>query len=72
MKKKEKKKLEESRELNFLKWDNYGENSDGGLGLGKKGEDFETSIKVVKEYVQNRFNSLTTLINNAVSSANKP
>ena len=69
----EKKKLEESSELNFLKWDHYVENRGwGDLGLVRKGEDFETSVKVVKEYVQNRFNSLTTLINNAVSSANKP
>ena len=73
----EKKNLEESGELNILKWDNYVENRGNGrgrgggfgLGLGKKGEEFETSVEILKEYVQNRFNSLSKLIDNAVSSA---
>ena len=73
----EKNNLEESSELNILKWDNYVENWGNGrgrgggfrLGLGKNGEEFETSVEVLKEYVKNRFNSLSKLIDNAVSSA---
>ena len=43
----------------------------GGMGFGRKGEDFETSVEVIKEYVRKRFDSLTNLINKAYSSANE-
>ena len=80
-------KIKESVELNILKWDNtvsenrmpWGGNGGnwgrGGNGMGmkkkKKGEDYETSVEVVKEYVKNRFESLSNLINKAYSSANE-
>ena len=75
----EKIKLEESSELNFLKWDHFVSQEtnpwgrhgggDGGFGFGRKGENFEVSVEVVKEYVINRFVSLTKLIDKAVLSA---
>ena len=71
--------LKESSELNFLKWDNYvsessgrggrGGRGGGGFGLGRKGENFEESVEVVKNYVKLRFESLSNLINNALSLA---
>ena len=51
---------------------NWGRGGNGmGMGLGQKGEDYETSVEVVKEYVKNRFESLSNLINKAYSSANE-
>ena len=80
-------KIKESVELNILKWDNtvsenrmpwggnggnWGRGGNGmGMGLGQKGEEYETSVEVVKEYVKNRFESLSNLINKAYSSANE-
>ena len=65
--------LKESSDLNFLKWDNYvsesrgrGGRGGGGFGLGRKGENFEESVEVVKNYVKQRFETLSNLINNAV------
>ena len=67
--------IEESAKLNILKWDNYVEEGNGrkmrGGGFGRKGENFEDSVGVVKEYVKNRFISLTGLINKAYSSLNE-
>ena len=51
---------------------NWGRGGNGmGMGLGQKGEDYETSVEVVKEYVKNRFESLSNLINKAYSYANE-
>ena len=51
---------------------NWGRGGNGmGMGLGQKGEEYETSVEVVKEYVKNRFESLSNLINKAYSSANE-
>jgi hypothetical protein len=69
--------LEESSELNFIKWDHFaqeknsrgGRGGNGGFGFGRKGENFEVSVEVVKDYVINRFKSLTRLIDNAALSA---
>ena len=64
--------IEESVKLNILKWDNYVAEGNGkggrGGGFGRKGESFEDAIGVLKEYVKNRFISLTGLINKAYSS----
>ena len=67
--------IKESAELNFLKWDNYEEKRNGrrrqwNMGLGRKGENFDISVEVVKDYIRNRFESLSNLINNAISLAN--
>ena len=69
--------IKESAELNLLKWDNYVESGKGkgrgwggGFGgFGRKGENFEVSVEVVKDYVKDRFPSLTKLINSAYSSS---
>ena len=51
---------------------NWGRGGNGmGMGLGQKGEEYETSVEVVKEYVKNRFESLSNLINKAYSSADE-
>ena len=65
--------IKESAELNMLKWDNYvtegkGGRQWGGGGFGRKGENFDDSVEVLKDYVKNRFISLTNLINKAYSS----
>ena len=64
--------IKESAELNMLKWDNYVTEGKGGRqwggGFGRKGEDFDTSVEVLRDYVKNRFISLTNLINKAYSS----
>ena len=65
--------IKESAELNLLKWDNYvaegkGGRQWGGGGFGRKGEDFDVSVEVLKDYVKNRFISLTNLINKAYSA----
>ena len=67
----EKKKLEESSELNFIKWNGYVEEDDFRFpwDFGRKGENFEVSVEVVKDYVVNRFKSLTKLIDNYYTSA---
>jgi len=70
--------LKESAEMNFLKWDNFVEEYDPyGFNwgtrdylFGRKGENFETSVDVVKDYIRKRFGSLSNLINNAISLAN--
>ena len=70
--------LKESAELNFLKWDNFVEEYDPyGFNwatrdylFGRKGENFEVSVDVIKDYIQKRFSSLSNLINNAISLAN--
>lgn len=69
--------LKESAELNFLKWDNFVEEYDPyGFNwgtrdylFGRKGENFEGSVDVVKDYVRKRFESLSNVINNAISLA---
>ena len=69
----EKMKIKESAELNFLKWDNFVEEPDPGMpfiiDFGRKGEDFDFSVEVVKDYVKDRFKSLTNLINDAILRA---
>ena len=65
--------IKESAELNMLKWDNYvaegrGGRQWGGAGFGRKGENFDESVEVLKDYVKNRFISLTKLINKAYST----
>ena len=64
----EKTKIEESGELNFLKWDNFviEEEVPWHIDFGRKGESFDVSVEVVKNYVKERFISLTNLINNAI------
>ena len=68
-----KRKIQESSELNFIKWDNFVPEtpSPWGINFGRKGEDFETSVEVVKGYVKDRFISLTNLINKAYSLSSK-
>ena len=67
--------LKESSELNFLKWDNNFEKIpwDGpnyeDEDYGRKGENFEQSVQVLKDYVKLRFNSFTKIIEKAVSLA---
>ena len=36
--------------------------------FGRKDENFEVSVEVIKDYVKNRFISLTNLINKAYTS----
>ena len=70
----EKMKLKESSELNDLKWNNYlleEEEHKKKRSFGIKKEYFEESVKVVINYVKNRFESLTKLINEALSSKPK-
>ena len=65
--------IEESAELNLLKWDNYVKEGRQGWGfpLGRKGENFVESLEIVKVYVKDRLISLTNLINEAyISSLN--
>ena len=66
----EKTKIEESSELNFLKWDNFVKEEEDRfpwhMDFGRKGENFDISVEVVKNYVKERFISLTKLINNAI------
>lgn len=61
--------IKESAELNFLKWDNFVSDKETpwNIDFGRKGENFEVSVEVVKDYVRNRFKSLTNLINNSIS-----
>jgi len=68
-----KRKIQESSELNFIKWDNFVPEtpSPWDIDFGRKGEDFETSVEVVKGYVKDRFISLTNLINKAYSLSSK-
>lgn len=74
---KEIKYIEESAKLNFLKWDNFVEEFDP-FGpnyymreylFGRKGEDFNKAVSVLKDYIQNRFKTLSKLIKNALSLA---
>ena len=66
--------MKESIELNFLKWDNFVEEYDPygfNWGMrnylfGRKGENFEMSVEVLRNYIQGRFSSLSNLIKNAV------
>jgi hypothetical protein len=68
--------IKESAELDILKWDHYvattsgnGRQGWGGGGmLGRKNENFEVSVEIIKDYVKNRFISLTKLINKAYTS----
>ena len=66
----EKAKIEESSELNFLKWDNFVKEEEDSfhwhMKFGREGENFDVSVEVVKNYVKERFISLTNLINNAI------
>ena len=39
------------------------------IDFGRKGEDFDFSVEVVKDYVKDRFKSLTNLINDAIMRA---
>jgi len=65
--------LKQSSDLNFLKWDNNfekipweGPNYES-EDYGRKGENFEVSVQVLKDYVKLRFASLSKLIDKAVS-----
>ena len=67
--------LKESSELNFLKWDNNfekipweGPNYEAD-DYGRKGENFEESVQVLKDYVKLRFGSLGKLLDKAASSS---
>ena len=67
--------LKESSELNFLKWDNNfekipweGPNYES-EDYGRKGENFEESVQVLKDYVKLRFESLGKLLDKAASSS---
>ena len=70
-----KKDIQESSDLNYMKWDNVKKQSspwgDWGMmpGFGRIQENFEDGVSRLKEYVKKRFSSLGNLINNAVSSA---
>jgi len=67
-----KRKIQESSELNSMKWVNFvpEKPSPWNIDFGRKGEDFETSVEVVKIYVRDRFASLTNLIDKAYSLSN--
>ena len=62
--------LKESGELNLLKWDNHVPDKKGQYDKvvwhGRKGENFKESIEVLKNHVNQRFDSLNNLIKNAV------
>jgi hypothetical protein len=66
--------IKESAELDILKWDHYVASGNGRQGwgggdmFGRNNENFEVSVEVVKDYVKNRFISLTNLINKAYTS----
>ena len=64
--------LKESSDLNFLKWDNYFEeiSNEESENFGRRGENFEESVQVLKDYINLRFDSLSKIIDKAVSSAN--
>ena len=63
--------LKESSDLNFLKWDNYFEeiSNEESENFGRRGENFEESVQVLKDYINLRFDSLSKIIDKAVSSA---
>ena len=67
--------LKESSDLNFLKWDNNFEKIpwDGPNyeyeDYGRKGENFEQSVQVLKDYVKLRFKIFSKIIEKAVSLA---
>ena len=63
--------LKESSDLNFLKWDNYFEeiSNEESENFGRRGENFEESVQVLKDYINQRFDSLSKIIDKAVSSA---
>ena len=76
-------KIQESAELNYMKWDNtvkekspqvwgdFGGFGDGGFGgFGRNNEIFETAVSRLKDYVNKRFSSLSNLIKTAVIFAN--
>ena len=67
--------LKESGELNLLKWDNYVPEKNGKgnkvVWHGRKGENFDESVEVLKNHVKQRFDNLSNLINNAVLLAKK-
>ena len=71
----EKTKIQESADLNYMKWDNFVQEKNpwgGGWdwgGFGRNTESFDVGVNRLKEYVRKRFSSLSNLINNAVSSA---
>ena len=64
--------LEESAKLNFWKYDNFVEEYDPygfNWGMrdflfGRKGENFELSVEVLKDYILKRFDSLSKLLHN--------
>ena len=68
--------IQESSDLNYMKWDNYKKEKNpwgwdwGDMGgFGRIQENFEDAVNRLKDYVMKRFNSLGNLINSAVSSA---
>ena len=68
--------IQESSDLNYMKWDNYQKEKNpwgwdwGDMGgFGRISENFEDAVNRLKDYVMKRFNSLGNLINSAVSSA---
>ena len=63
--------LKESAELNHIKWDYYKEDLPWDidfrdLTFGRKGENFDFSVDVIKGYIKLRFDSLSNLINSKV------
>ena len=56
--------LKDSAELNFIRWYNGGERE---IDFGRKDKNFDEAIEVLKNYVNDRFESLSRLINNALN-----
>ena len=65
----QKTKIQESADLNYMKWDNFVQEKNpwgGGWdwgGFGRNTESFEVGVNRLKEYVRKRFSSLNNLIN---------
>lgn len=63
--------LKESVELNYLKWDNYvPEKREWADSVyDERKEPYESSVEKLKEFLKKRFEVLSNLISNAVSSS---
>lgn len=71
-----KEQIQESSTLNSMKWDNVPKQKNpwgfdwGDMGpFARKAESFNDAVDRLKEYVKKRFDSLSRVINNAVSSS---
>lgn len=63
--------LKENAELNYLKWDNYvPEKREWADSMyDERKEPYESSVEKLKDFIRKRFEVLSNLISNAVSSS---